>query len=164
MYARKENGKIKTYGSLPSKFRGVTGNYAGGFDKLESYIHEEEGFYPLVQYTITQPKVFRYGELVFAIDHYEYTIVPIYPLITLSEAKVKRIKELKQIVYQKFEETRWYYDRADRTEKIKDKVTKNVPADVFIKDKVVYDTYDAIEIEINALLTIEDVLEYEINL
>jgi hypothetical protein len=164
MYVRNENDKLKRYSKIPSKFKGITGNYAGGFDKLPSYIHEEEGFYPLVQYTITQPKVFRTGELVFNIDHYEYTIVPIYPVITLAEAKEKRIKELKQIANQKLEETRWYYDRADRTKKIKDKIKKVVPDKVLIKDKVVYDTYDAIEIEINALLTIEDVLEYEINL
>ena len=45
MKARNENNQIKIYGSLPSKYKSETLNIAGGFDKLNKEIHEQEGFF-----------------------------------------------------------------------------------------------------------------------
>ena len=49
MKARIENGAVRLYGALPSRFSGVTGNYAGGFHLLDAEIHRAEGFYELEQ-------------------------------------------------------------------------------------------------------------------
>ncbi len=49
MKARIENGAVRLYGALPSRFSGITGNYAGGFHLLDAEIHRAEGFYDLEQ-------------------------------------------------------------------------------------------------------------------
>lgn len=48
MKAKNENGQIKLYATLPSKYKSDTLNVAGGFDKMSDKVHKAEGFFDLV--------------------------------------------------------------------------------------------------------------------
>ncbi len=49
MKARYENGQVKFYSKLPSKYVSETLNIAGGFHLLPTEIHEQEGFFDVVK-------------------------------------------------------------------------------------------------------------------
>jgi len=164
MYARIDNNRIKTYNKIPSKFRSNTINCAGGFHKMDSSIHLAEGFKPLVKPEISDPLLYRYGEIIENTNTFEYTIVLIKPDQTLVDAKLEKIVTLKSMANSLFEETNWYYEREVRTVKIPSIATKIVPDWVLIRDERIYDNYDIAEAEIDALTTIPDVLHYTITL
>jgi len=164
MYAKLENSKIKVYNKLPSKFKGITGNYAGGFYALDPATILAEGFKPLVKPPISDVFLYGYGEIIEYSDRFEYEIVLISPDQTLAGAKEKRMTELRSIATDLFNETNWYYERETRTDKMANTVRKSVPDWVLIRDKGVYESFDIIEGEINALTTISEVLSYTITL
>ena len=80
-----------------------------------------------------------------------------------SQAKLNKIAELKSNADSKFKETSWYYERENRLAK-GNRPHKNVPQNIIDKDMAIYDLVDLKEIEINALTTIEEVLNYNTNL
>lgn len=164
MYARDENGTVKKYQKIPSKFKGITGNYAGGFDKLSSEIHLTEGFKPIVDPVIDRPKINKLGDLIEEAERFIYDVVSIYPNITIEEARAKIIKQVKDIAAEKFSESQWYYDRECRTDKIKDKTAKKVPEEILAADGLIYTSVDNIEADIIALSDINAILEFEIKL
>ncbi|WP_297096354.1 hypothetical protein [uncultured Draconibacterium sp.] len=62
MKAKEENGQVKFYKKLPSRYRSETLNIAGGFNKLPKEIHEAEGFFDVVKPEIVDPAVETLGK------------------------------------------------------------------------------------------------------
>lgn len=167
MYGRSENGTIKIHRKLPSKFKGITGNYAGHFDLQNNSVIEAEGFFPIDETEISRPKIYRRGNLVFNQDQkkYEYSQEEIYPGISLEQAKEKRIEELNSITYKLLSKTDWYYLRETRTAKLEaegKRTKKTTPSEILDYDNSIFTQNETIEAEILALGTVAEVLEYEI--
>ncbi len=62
MKGKEENGTIKSYGKLPSRYKSETLNIAGGFDKLPKEIHEAEGFLDVVKPEIVDTYTEKLGK------------------------------------------------------------------------------------------------------
>lgn len=71
MWAKNENGQIKVFGSLPSKYKSDSVNCAGGFDKMPVTTHEQEGFYPLITPSISETE--KLGGLYFDEENKVFT-------------------------------------------------------------------------------------------
>lgn len=158
-----DDGQIKIYNELPSQFRGVTGNYIGGFHLADPAIHKEEGFFDVVipNYNhvleILSPIYFNEENKVFT-----YKVEQNPNLPTLDQAKIDKIAELKNNGREKFAETDWYYTRELRMKELG--VTKEVPPDVVSKTRDLYALLDEREKEINALSSLEAVLTFSASL
>jgi hypothetical protein len=82
MYAKQENTGIKVYGKLPNRYKSETMNVVGGFDKLPDAVHQQEGFYPLVQPTLGENE--KLGSLYFDEENQVFT----YQVESLSEYEI----------------------------------------------------------------------------
>lgn len=83
MKARNENGYIRLYEAIPSKFRGLTGNYIGGFNLLDTSVHQSEGFYDVVQ-----PQIDRGTQVLGEIYFDGVNNVFTYPVINLTTQQI----------------------------------------------------------------------------
>lgn len=161
--ARKEdNGQIIIYNELPSRFRGVTGNYVGGFHLSDVSILEQEGFFDVIlpNYNhvleVLSPIYFDEVKKIFT-----YKVEPNPTLPTIAQAKIDKIAELKKKTREKLNETDWYYVRELRlkgTGKIKE-----VPQNIIKQNNDLYDITDAKEMEINALTDLESILTFDVS-
>jgi hypothetical protein len=163
MKARKENDEqIKTYGSLPSQWRGVTGNYIGGFERLDDNTLEKEGFFDVVtpEYNRT---IETLDEIYFdeAQNIYTYDVIPRTDLPSLEDARKIKIRELKNRAREKFAETDWYYIR--ELHSAKNNKNKKVPPQIVSERELIYDFIDTKEQEINNL-ELEEVLNFNTSL
>ena len=108
MYARKENGSIKKYISIPKAW----GSIIGGFNLLSATEWNQQGFYSVVtpSYNSSTQKL---GDLEWDADSSTFT----YPVInrtwtqTVAELKEAKIANLKAIYNRKLSETDWYIVR-----------------------------------------------------
>lgn len=161
MKARKEDGgQIIIYNELPSKFRGVTGNYIGGFHLSDVATLEQEGFFDVLTPSynhvleVLSPIYFDEEKKVFT-----YKVEPNPTLPTIEQAKINKITELKKQTREKLNETDWYYIRELRlkgTGKIKE-----VPQHIIKQNDDLYDITDKKEAEINALTDLEAILTFD---
>lgn len=155
MKARLENGKIKLYGSLPTRYRSDNLNIAGGFEKMGSEVHEAEGFFDLVL-PVYDNDVEQFGEIYFDEANQVYTY-PIEDIIlpTLEEAKATKIAELKSSVTELYQSVQAYI-----TEKqIHDEI---IPSGVKTKIKSIRLKYNEFKTEINALQTVVEVVKFKL--
>jgi hypothetical protein len=163
---KEEDGNIKIYGTLPSKFRGATGNYAGGFHLMDEDIIKQEGFYDLVI-----PEYNHFTEMLGQIyfdeqeEVFTYEVYPKPDLPSIEEAKENKVEELKKLAKNKFNETDWYFIRELHYQKNqKEKKIKSVPTEVIEEREWIYAVVEYKEAEINLLPDLESVLAYEVNL
>lgn len=162
--ARKEDdGQIKFYGELPSKFLGTTGNYAGGFHLAGEEVWQQEGFYDVVE-----PEYNRTLEILSPIyldeenKIYTYDILPNPDLPTIEIAKTNKIEELKRRGRDKFNETDWYYVRKLRKKELGEDV--DIPTQITLQNEALYNLLDKKEVEINKLTDLEAILNYDTSL
>lgn len=155
MKARNENGAIKLYGNLPSKYKSENLNIAGGFHKLSTAIHEQEGFFDLIK-----PELDSYiqelGEVYFDTENSLFT----YPVIaiilpSLEDAKTSKIRELKNAVKDLYTAIQGY---------ITEKQIHDETISVAVKDKIksIRTKYLLIKSQINALTTVVEVIKFEL--
>lgn len=157
MKARNENGTIKVYAILPSKYKSESLNIAGGFYKLSVQIHEQEGFFdlkePVIDYDIEER-----GEIYFddANQIFKHSITP-KVLPTLEEAKAQKITQLKSAVKGLYQSIQWYVEmlRADN---------ETIPVAVTDKIKLIRTKYEQIKTEINVLTDVVEVIKYQLPL
>lgn len=94
MKARNEEGTIKFYLEIPGKYRSETINIAGGFHKLPTVIHEQEGFYDVITPEIDY-EIHELGAIYFDSDAKVFKY-PVEELVLDLEA----IREEKHRVFQ----------------------------------------------------------------
>jgi hypothetical protein len=164
MKARKEdNGQIRIYGNPPSKWKGVTGNYAGGFHLIDEETLKEEGFFEVVTPEYNR-NIEVLSEIYFDEENqiYTYDVLPNPNLPTIEEAKISKIKELKHRAKEKFNETDWYYIREIHAGK--NGKNKKVPDLIIEEREEIYGFIELKEAEIDSLVDLEDVLNFNISL
>lgn len=160
MKARIEDGQVKIYGELPSKFLGVTGNYAGGFHLVDVDTQQQEGFFDIEEPTynkileVLSPIYFDEEKKVFT-----YKVEPKPGLPTLEQAKKNKIQELKMKARDKFSETDWYYTRSLRMKELG--LEKEIPLEIIEQSERIYALLDKKEAEINNISTGDDLADLE---
>ena len=161
MKARIEAGKIVKYNRLPKEHK----NIVAGFDRLPNDKLEENGFYDVVvpHYDPVTQVIYNLhfddsfedinGEIhaVFIYDVKSKTISE-----TVAELKTKRIKELKNLAYDKLAPTDWYAIR--KAEK-----GTAIPSATQTERDNIRTTVTTKEAEINALTTKAAILKYDIS-
>ena len=156
MKARIENNTIKIYRRLPRFFHGVTGTYPGGFYKLSSEILEQEGFYDIVEPEY-DPYTQKLGEIYFDKENEIFThpVEQRTDLPTLEEAKIIKIRELKNAVSSLYQTIQWYVEmkRADN---------EPIPDTVKTKIRNIKTSYEQQRDNINSHTNVIDVLKYQI--
>lgn len=157
--ARISEGEIKIYNEIPSQFRGVTGNYIGGFHLVSEDILKEEGFFDVVDVLfdrfleVLSPLYFDEEKKVFTYKIEQRTDLP-----TIEQAKIDKISELKKNAREKFNETDWYYVRELRMKSMGK--NKNVPFEVIQENEYLYGILDEKEAAINSMVDIASVLKF----
>lgn len=156
MKARIENNRIIKYGLLPSKFDSKYGFVLGGYEKLDSSIHKNDGFYDLI--TPVYDNDLQYlGDIYFDEENEYFTYYVIDKNLSIESEKIKKINELKKLSNEKFQETDWYYIRKMRN-------GNEIPQNIEIISEQLYNLINDIEEEINNIDNIKDVINYQINL
>lgn len=155
MKARIENSKIVIYGKLPSKYRSETLNIAGGFDKLPTEIHEQEGFYDVL-IPVYDNEIEKPGDVYFNAIYNSFT----YPVIsiqfpTLEDAKARKITELKDAVKDLYQSIQWYVEMKRMNDEA-------IPTVVKDKIKTIKTKYDQLKAQIYALTTVVDVIKFKL--
>ena len=149
MKAKIENGQVRRYIQLPKYYK----QWGGNFDIQSDIIHEQEGFYN-VEDTVFDADLQNRGDLYFDNSNnvFKYTITnKILP--TLAEAKALKIQELKLAVRSLYETIQAYL-----TEK---QLHEETPAvGIVNKIKEIRTKYQNIKGQIEALLTVEDVIKF----
>ena len=94
MKARNENGEIRIYGKLPSKYKSNLRNIAGGFDKLSTDIHEEEGFFDVEEEVVEEYET--QGEIYWDEVQNKFIIpsVSIFEGYTFNQIKKYMVKQI----------------------------------------------------------------------
>lgn len=92
MWVRNDNETIKRYVKLPENYK----NYIG-FDKMDESIHQQEGFFPLIE-PIYNKKLQEPGEIFFndAESRFEYEIID--KVIDLDVEKQRHREDLEQTI------------------------------------------------------------------
>jgi len=169
MKARIEAGKIVKYSQIPQKFKAGSKLIAGGGRNLSTEKLEEYGFYDVVvpdydpvtqviynlhmdsSYAAPTPDDADATRTVFTYDVKSKTISE-----TVAELKTKRIKELKELAYNKLQPTDWYAIR--KAEK-----GTAIPSATQTERDDIRATVTTKEAEINALTTKAAILKYDIS-
>ena len=157
MKARLESEKIVKYSRIPSEWKG-TKHYIGGFHNATTEELEAEGFFDVI--TPDYDDVIKEKHnLHFDSDAnaFVYDVRNIVISETLAELKEIKIKELKDMAYNKLSITDWYAIR--KAEKGID-----IPSDIQTERDAIRTNVSTKEGEINALTTKASVLKYNINL
>ena len=158
MKARSENGSIVIYNTLPSKYVENGYNIVGGFHLLPTEIHEEEGFYDLVEPTLVDQEIEFLGDLYFDDVNkiFTYYIIqnPNIPS-TLEEAKTLKINELKKAVKGLYAVITGYVIEKQLYEEL-------IPQETKDKIKEIKTKYQQTKASIEALTSIIDVYKYKI--
>lgn len=97
MKARNENGRIKFYSKLPSKYCSATLNIAGGFHLLPEEIHQAEGFFDVVVPEFDD-KLQMLGELYFDQDSNIFTYPVTEKTFDLQELKDNLLSEFDVVL------------------------------------------------------------------
>lgn len=161
MKARIEAGKIVKYNRLPKEHK----NIVAGFDRLPTEKLEENGFYDVVVPTYDPVTQVIYNlhfddsfddglggtRSVFTYNVKSKTISE-----TVAELKTKRIKELKNLAYDKLAPTDWYAIR-------KAENGTAIPSATQTERDNIRTTVTTKEAEINALTTKAAILKYDIS-
>lgn len=150
MYAKQENNQIKKFHTLPEYYK----NHIG-FDKLPQATHQAEGFYPLVIPAGFNNKIQTLGAVFFDEVNQVYTYQVNNIVITLEDAKTKKLKELRDAVRSLYNSLQWVlemYRNNDQTP----------PAAIKTKAQDIRTKYQQFKDIINAQETPEDVLNLEI--
>ena len=168
MKARLESGKVVKYSRIPSEWKG-TKHYIGGFHNATTEELEAEGFFdvivpdydPIIQviHNLHLEGSYAYTDIhgndatreVFTYDVKDKTISE-----TVAELKIRRIKELKSLAYDKLSSTDWYAIR-------KAENGTEIPSDIQTERDAIRTSVSTKEAKINALKTKASVLKYDIN-
>ncbi len=162
MKAKIINGKIIKYPKLPSSF----GNTIAGFDKADSSVHENAGFYDII--TPSYDSKTQYISNLHTVDDYEdldgkTKTVFIYDVKTktftesLADLKTNKINELKSVAYRMLQSTDWYVTR-------KAENGTEIPDSIQTERNDIRTKVDTKENEINALTKKIDVFNYDTSL
>lgn len=150
MWCNTENNQIKKYSKLPQNFKNFI-----GFDKMESNIHESEGFY-LMQLPVYDADLQQLGELYFdeVFKVFTYIVVNI-ELPALAEAKAQKITELKDAVKGLYQSIQWYLElcRSEGTP---------IPATLTNKIKTIRTKYEQAKTQINGYDSVIDVVKWKV--
>jgi hypothetical protein len=154
MKARIVNDKIQI--GVPKIFNGITGTYPGGFDKQSDEILKKEGFYDVVKPEY-DPYTQKLGEMYFDQENevFTYPLEQRTDLPSLEEAKIIKIRELKNAVRSLYQTIQWYVEmkRADN---------EPIPDTINTKIRNIKSAYEQQRDNINSLTNVVDVLKYQI--
>ena len=152
MKAIEINGEIKVYKRLPNSWKGVMGNFSMLSDEeIKAY-----GFYDVVtpDYNTKSEKlsdIFWDGDQnIFTYNVEDRDLSN----ITIEELKQNQIKDLKAIGYMELEKTDWYVWR-------KSEKNIDIPDTISSERDEIREKINAKELEINALNTKKEVIEYD---
>ena len=152
MKAIEINGEIKVYKRLPNSWKGVMGNFSMLSDEeIKAY-----GFYDVVtpDYNTKSEKlsdIFWDGDQnIFTYNVEDRDLSN----ITIEELKQNQIKDLKAIGYMELEKTDWYVWR-------KSEKNIDIPDTISSERDEIREKINTKELEINALNTKKEVIEYD---
>ena len=160
MKARLENGVIKVYSKIPSKFQFTTEkgtfNVAGGGANMKAETLAEAGFKDVVTPTFDS-RIEELSAIYLDGDVYTYDVIERPIKDTLAELKSNKIIQLKSMSGGQLSQTDWYIVRNADT-------GAEVPQSVKDERAAIRTKSDSIEAEINALSTKKAVVLFDINL
>jgi len=153
MKARIKNGNIKIYKSLPKEFRLSDGTVSLTFDKSSNEILEYEGFYDVIIPTFDSAIKYL-GDIELNDGVFTYPVIDKTWSETLSELKLNKIAELKNIYNKKLSSTDWYIIRSQEG--------ISVPQEVLDIRTSLREECENKENEINDLTTKKSVASYSL--
>jgi len=152
MKAKIINGEIKRYSEMPKYFK----NWAGSFNTQSNEIHEQNGFFDVVNPEIDSDTEERDGQIFFDNVKKVFTwLVKNKTLPTLTEAKELKIRELKDAVKGLYTDVQAYVIE-------KQIHGETIPVVVKNKIKSIRTNYNSIKDEINALNTVVVVIRFKL--
>lgn len=155
MKARNENGKIRFYDKMPNKYKSEFLNIAGGFDKLDETVFEQEGFFDILTPEFDH-EIQELGEVYFDEVNKVFTYpVTAKDLPSLEVAKKEKLAELKNAIRELYASIQWYVEM----KRMNDEAIPTVLKD---KIKTIKTKYELLKIVIMDLTTVVDVIKYQL--
>lgn len=157
MKARIENGNLILYGTLPQRYKSERLNVAGGFDKLDSEIHRQEGFVDVVVPDI-DPVMQELGEIYLDQDNDFYTYHIINKQFDLQTEKQRLLLDNDTQQRELLFKTDPYVTRANDPTS-----SAEIPQWVIDNRTAIRSRHNVIETEITNLTEAKSILSYVIN-